>query len=113
MGSVLGTEIPALNCASKTFTFRSTGNINFLNVCENFNANVLTCSKFFTFCKAEFPQTAASFYASFSEVTRFWFGYTVSFLSTGSYLHSTVSVVLQAFDLSYAVRFNFDNSYWD
>ena len=30
VGSVLGTEVPALNSASKTFTFRSTGNIDFL-----------------------------------------------------------------------------------
>src|SRR5471030_460992 len=113
MGSILGTEVPALNCASKTFTFRSTGNIDFLNVCENFNANVLTCSKFFTFCKAEFPQTTAGFYASFSEVTRFWFGYTVSFFATSSNLHSTVTIVVQVFDLSNAVCFNFDNGYWD
>src|SRR5471030_802893 len=67
----------------------------------------------FTFCKAEFPQTTASFYASFSEVTRFWFGYTVSFFATSSNLHSTVTIVVQVFDLSNAVCFNFDNGYWD
>ncbi|VTP68045.1 Uncharacterised protein [Serratia rubidaea] len=54
MGSVLGTEIPALNSASKTFTFRSTGYVNFFNVSEDFYANFLTCSVFLTFFQAEF-----------------------------------------------------------
>ncbi len=80
MGSVLGTEVPALNSASKTFTFRSTGNIDFFNVSEDFYANFLTCSEFLTFFQAEFPQTTASFNASFSEMARFRLGYTVSFL---------------------------------
>src|SRR5471030_802891 len=47
------------------------------------------------------------------EETRFWFGYTVSFFATSSNLHSTVTIVVQVFDLSNAVCFNFDNGYWD
>ncbi len=95
MRSILSTEVPAFNSTRETFTFRCTSNVYFLNVCENFNANVLTCSELFTFCKAEFPETTASFYASFSEVTRFWFGYTVSFFATSSNLNSAVTVVFQ------------------
>ncbi|KJT80207.1 hypothetical protein SEEH3547_15756 [Salmonella enterica subsp. enterica serovar Heidelberg str. 75-3547] len=30
MSSVLGTEVPALNGTSETFTFRGTGYVNFL-----------------------------------------------------------------------------------
>ena len=97
MGSILGTEVPALNCASKTFTFRSTGNVNFFNVSKNFNANALTYSELFAFVQTEFAQGAASFYASFSEVTSFWLRYTVCFFSTRSYLYSTVAVVIQGF----------------
>ena len=51
------------------------------NVSKQLNANVLTYGELFAFSKTEFPQTTASFNASFSEVTRFWFGYTVSFLA--------------------------------
>ncbi len=113
MGSVLGTEVPALNSASKTFTFRSTGNIDFFNVSEDFYANFLTCSEFLTFFQAEFPQTTASFNASFSEMARFRLGYSVSFFATGGNLNGTVTVGVQAFNLSHAVRFNFNYGYWD
>ena len=71
MSSVLGTEVPALNGTSKTFTFRGTGYVNFFNVSKQFNANALTYSELFAFSQAEFPQTTASFYASFSEVASF------------------------------------------
>ena len=56
--------------------------------------SVLTYGEFFAVSQTEFPQTTASFNASFSEVTRFRLGYTVSFFSTGgnpvSYTHLDV-----------------------
>ncbi|MOA34547.1 hypothetical protein D3C78_1559250 [compost metagenome] len=113
MGCILSTEVPALYSARKTFTFGSTGNIDFFNVSEDFYADFLTCSELLTFFKAEFPQTTASFDASFSEMARFRFGHTVSFFATGSDLNGTVSVVFQVFNLSHAVRFNFNHGYWD
>ncbi len=81
-------EVPALNGTSKTFTFRGTGYVNFFNVSKQFNANVLTYGEFSSPSarRKEFPQTTASFNASFSEVTRFRLGYTVSFFSTGGNL---------------------------
>ncbi len=93
MSSVLGTEVPALNGTSKTFTFRGTGYVNFFNVSKQFNANVLTYGEFFAVSQTEFPQTTASFNASFSEVTRFRLGYTVSFFSTGGNLDCAVAIV--------------------
>ena len=113
MSSVLGTEVPALNGTSKTFTFRGTGYVNFFNVSKQLNANVLTYGELFAVSQTEFPQTTASFYASFSEVTRFRFGYTVSFFSTSGHLNGTVAIVSQIFNLSNAVCFNFDYGYWD
>ena len=113
MSSVLGMEVPALNGTSKTFTFRGTGYVNFFNVSKQLNANVLTYGELFAFSKTEFPQTTASFNASFSEVTRFWFGYTVSFFSTSGNLNSAVAIVSQILNLSNAVCFNFDYGYWD
>ncbi|CTP99870.1 conserved hypothetical protein [Klebsiella variicola] len=113
VSSVLGTEVPALNGTSKTFTFRGTGYVNFFNVSKQFNANVLTYGEFFAVSKTEFPQTTASFNASFSEVTRFRLGYTVSFFSTGGNLDCAVAIVSQVFNLSNAVCFNFDYGYWD
>jgi len=61
VSSVLGTEVPALNGTSKTFTFRGTGYVNFFNVSKQLNANVLTYGELFAFSKTEFPQTTASF----------------------------------------------------
>lgn len=81
MSSVLGTEVPALNGTSETFTFRGTGYVNFFNVSKQFNANVLTNGVFFTICQTELPQAAASFYASFSKVASFRLSYAVSFLA--------------------------------
>ena len=49
MSSVLGTEVPALNGTSKTFTFRGTGYVNFFNVSKQLNANVLTYGELFAF----------------------------------------------------------------
>lgn len=71
MSSVLGTEVPALNGTCETFTFRGASYVNFFNVSKQFNANALTYSELFAFSQAEFPQTTASFYASFSEVASF------------------------------------------
>ena len=113
MSSVLGTEVPALNGTSETFTFRGTGYVNFFNVSKQFNANALTNSEFFTICQTELPQAAASFYASFSKVTSFRLGYTVSFFSTRGNLNSTIAIASQIFNLSNAVCFNFDYGYWD
>lgn len=69
VSSVLGTEVPALNGTCETFTFRGASYVNFFNVSKQFNANALTYSELFAFSQAEFPQTTASFYASFSEVS--------------------------------------------
>ncbi|ABU75312.1 hypothetical protein ESA_00003 [Cronobacter sakazakii ATCC BAA-894] len=113
MGSVLGTEVPALNGTGETFTFRGASYVNFFNFSKQLNANALTYGVFFAISETEFPQTTASFYASFSEVTRFRLGYTVSFFSTSGNLHSAVAVVSQVFNLSNAVCFNFDYGYWD
>ena len=113
MSSVLGTEVPALNGTSKTFTFRGTGYVNFLNFSENINVNALTYGELSAFSGTEFPQTTASFNASFSKMTSFRFGHTVCFFSTGGNLNCLVTIVFQAFDLSNAVRFNFDYGYWD
>lgn len=93
MSSVTGTEVPALNGTSKTFTFRGTGYVNFFNVSKQFNANVLTYGEFFAVSQTEFPQTTASFNASFSEVTRFRLGYTVSFLAPVVTLDCAVAIV--------------------
>lgn len=79
MSSVLGTEVPALNGTCETFTFRGASYVNFFNFSKQLNANVLTYGELFTVSQTEFPQTTASFYASFSEVTRFRLGYAVSF----------------------------------
>ncbi|ADD78789.1 Hypothetical Protein PANA_3622 [Pantoea ananatis LMG 20103] len=113
VGSVLGTEVPALNGTCETFTFRGASYVYFFNVSENFNADALTYGILITFNGAEFPQATASFYASFSKMTSFRFGHTVCFFSTGGNLNCLVTIVFQAFDLSNAVRFNFDYGYWD
>ncbi|VDZ76353.1 Uncharacterised protein [Salmonella bongori] len=55
MSSVLGTEVPALNGTSETFTFRGTGYVNFFNVSKQFNANALTYGVFFAFSQNGIP----------------------------------------------------------
>ncbi|SUI43775.1 Uncharacterised protein [Serratia marcescens] len=99
MGSVLGTEVPALNSASKPLPLEVPVTSTFFNVSEDFYANFLTCSEFLTFFQAEFPQTTASFNASFSEMARFRLGYTVSFFATSGNLNGTVTVGVQVFNL--------------
>ncbi|SYL11117.1 Uncharacterised protein [Klebsiella pneumoniae] len=49
MSSILSTEVPALYSTGEALTFRCTSNVNFLNVSENFNADVLANSELFTF----------------------------------------------------------------
>ncbi|CAO98209.1 Conserved hypothetical protein [Erwinia tasmaniensis Et1/99] len=110
---ILSTEVPAFYSTGKTFTFRCSSHVNFFHVSENVNINALTYGELCAFSSAEFPQTTASFNASFSKVTCCRLSYAACFFSTGSYLNSSVTVVFQAFDLSNAVCFNFDHGYRD
>ena len=113
MGSILSTEVPALYSTGKTFTFRCSSNVYQLNVSEKIYFQLATNSESFTVVQAEFPQTAASFYTSFSEVASFRLGYAASFLGASGNLNSVVAVGFYRFDLSNTVSFNFDNGYGD
>src|SRR5688572_9712981 len=111
MGSILCSEMMALDNAGKAFTLAHARHIDRFHIFKKFDFQfgAYRDLRTFAFSQAELPQAVTGFYTGFREMTRQRLADTGSAALATSNLKSAVTVIFLGLDLGDLVRRHFDN----